>query len=301
MKFIIDFFYKTISSVATDYKIAVKRGFLWSLNKKYFELMTFFAKMGANVNQDDLNEDDSSDRTSLQWAARHGHTEVVKLLLNMGADVNKADFVDNTPLQWAASGGYTEIVRLLLNKGAGVDKGDIFEKTPLQWAAERGHIEIVKLLLNNGADVNQDDIFGLTPLHWAAACGRTKIVEALIESGAYVNQVDVNERTPLDIFIKKKWKGIIVLAFSKDGSLLSQCRAEDSKYREMSIIQEAIKMIDKERGALDKRPHTRVDGLAHTGPYISSFLSFTVTLDPRNMLNNFLSKLSQNKNKMRIS
>ncbi len=55
--------------------------------------------------------------TALTYASRHGHTAVVKTLLDAGAEVNVSDrFYHGTPLSAAASEGHAEIVRLLLAK-----------------------------------------------------------------------------------------------------------------------------------------------------------------------------------------
>lgn len=57
-----------------------------------------------------------------------------------------------TPLIYAAFGGYAEIVRQLINKGADVNKKSRDGYTALMWAAHNGHLETVRLLLDNGAD-----------------------------------------------------------------------------------------------------------------------------------------------------
>src|SRR6185369_10816781 len=53
----------------------------------------------------------SMHRTALAWAAMAGHGEVVKLLLDRGADANVLDRVKSTPLLLAAESGSVEAVR----------------------------------------------------------------------------------------------------------------------------------------------------------------------------------------------
>jgi ankyrin repeat protein len=58
-----------------------------------------------------------------------------------------------TALHLAAGEGHLEIVKLLLEHGADVNAKTAYE-TALHLAAGEGHLEIVKLLLEHGADVN---------------------------------------------------------------------------------------------------------------------------------------------------
>ena len=93
--------------------------------------------------------------TPLKAASRNGHTEVVKYLLNKGAEINaKANTTQSTALMIASENGYTEIVRILLDKGADVNvkaKIDNVEYTALKMAKKNGHKEVVEILERAGA------------------------------------------------------------------------------------------------------------------------------------------------------
>ena len=52
-------------------------------------------------------------------AAKNGHIEVVRLLLDNGADIN-ANFFGSTALKYSAMNGHVEVVKFLLDKGADV-------------------------------------------------------------------------------------------------------------------------------------------------------------------------------------
>ncbi|KAJ7318054.1 ankyrin repeat-containing domain protein [Mycena albidolilacea] len=125
--------------------------------------------------------------SSLQAAAQGGHTEIVCILLDKGADVNAAGGFYESSLQAAAQGGHTEIVRILLDKGADVNAAGGFYESSLLAAAKGGHTEIVCILLDMGADVNAAGGFYGSSLQVAAQEGHTEIVCILLDKGADVN------------------------------------------------------------------------------------------------------------------
>ncbi len=63
----------------------------------------------------------------------------------------------------ASGNGFTEIVKMLLEKGANVNAQDktVIGLTPLMIAADEGHSETVKMLLDKGADKDFKNPYGL--------------------------------------------------------------------------------------------------------------------------------------------
>jgi len=132
---------------------------------------------------------DSNDSTCLHLAARWGHTKIVELLLDRGADPNGRETSGATPLHCAAQGGRPDVVQLLLDHGARVDAPSEFYTsqkgfTPLHWAAWHGHAKAAEVLLANGSEVDAQTDQKWTPLHWAAQRCKTQVVELLRNSGA---------------------------------------------------------------------------------------------------------------------
>ena len=85
-------------------------------------------------------------------AARRGHTDIARLLLEHGANINAADDGGSTALMEAALKGHTETVRLLVERGADLNAVDKkCGRTAMVDAARRGHTDIVNILKAAGA------------------------------------------------------------------------------------------------------------------------------------------------------
>jgi hypothetical protein len=74
--------------------------------------------------QGDVDYRDALDRTPLHLAASNGSAEMVRLLLDCGADPSAFDFADTTPCGHAGRKGHREVVRMLLDVGAVVGGND---------------------------------------------------------------------------------------------------------------------------------------------------------------------------------
>jgi Ankyrin repeats (3 copies) len=116
----------------------------------------------------------------LQW--RLG----IQLLLEKGADPNCKDGLDCTILYEASPWRDVEIVRLLLEKGAEVDgRSGYARKTALMHACQLGQPQTVKLLLEWGADVRiRDEDGGKTA--WDYAKGKADIKAVLKQARSRV-------------------------------------------------------------------------------------------------------------------
>ncbi|KAJ9584058.1 hypothetical protein L9F63_021595 [Diploptera punctata] len=147
----------------------------------------------------DLEATDRHGQTPLNLAARHGHGDVVAVLLAAGATPDHADCDGWTALRAAAWGGHTQVVESLLEHGAAVDCADSDQRTALRAAAWGGHEDIVLALLRHGADVNRTDDEGRTALIAAAYMGHSEIVEHLLDFGAQINHEDADGRTALSV------------------------------------------------------------------------------------------------------
>jgi outer membrane protein assembly factor BamB len=85
-------------------------------------------------------------------AARRGDRARVAQLLDAGVDVNARARYDATAVGFAADKGHLDVVRLLVERGADVNVTDTFYKTrPIDWAMSNGHLDVAQYLLEHGS------------------------------------------------------------------------------------------------------------------------------------------------------
>jgi ankyrin repeat protein len=124
--------------------------------------------------------------TALMNAVVNNNTELVKQLIQDGANVDALDESLDSPLVIASYKGFTPIVQLLLNGGASVVAVDPDMKaTALHAAAYAGNADVAILLIRHHIDINkQGPKNGYTALHDAIWQGHADVVKVLLEAGA---------------------------------------------------------------------------------------------------------------------
>lgn len=150
----------------------------------------------------DVDLQDKSGRTPIQWAAVTGKQELLSLLLSRPTsqrpNVHACNQRRKTALHLAAERGHLEACQVLLDHGADAMARSDGAWTPLHNAAEKGHSLVAKLVLAYGADINATTSSGMTALHWASQNGHLSTVEVLVsDKRASLNLRDTFESTPL--------------------------------------------------------------------------------------------------------
>ena len=138
-------------------------------------------KHGAQIDDADL----SNGRNGLWWAAKEGHAEIVRYLLDVGASVNhqlheRAERAGTSPLHMAAAHGHVECVSILLEKRADHTLAELKGgNTAMHLAAGGGHCEVIQFLLASGAAKTCRNMAGETAAASAAAAGHERIAAQL--------------------------------------------------------------------------------------------------------------------------
>ena len=130
-------------------------------------------------------------RTPLHGAAYDSSLGAVQVLLEHNTDINLRDAYGDTPLQDILSRmslppeeEEVEIVRQLLDHGADPNIPNSNHSTLLHQASSKGSLEIARLLLSHGAKVDEKDGDGRTPFQVASSEGYHEVAKLLLDHGA---------------------------------------------------------------------------------------------------------------------
>uniref|UniRef100_A0A8C8ZP66 Cortactin-binding protein 2 n=1 Tax=Prolemur simus TaxID=1328070 RepID=A0A8C8ZP66_PROSS len=144
----------------------------------------------------DINYSCEDGHSALYSAAKNGHTDCVRLLLNAEAQVNAADKNGFTPLCAAAAQGHFECVELLIAYDAHINHAADGGQTPLYLACKNGNKECIKLLLEAGTDRSVKTRDGWTPVHAAVDTGNVDSLKLLMYHRAPARGNTLNEEEP---------------------------------------------------------------------------------------------------------
>jgi uncharacterized protein len=154
----------------------------------------------------------SKEQAFLFDACRRGDVADVSKMCELFPElINESDPRGFTPLIISAYSNQPEIVKILLQHGADISIADAAGNTALMGGAFKGYIDIVKTLLQHGADVNQQNGQQATALTFAATFGQIEIATLLLEKGAVINVPDNRGKTPLDHAVIQENKAMIEL------------------------------------------------------------------------------------------
>lgn len=174
------------------------------------EVIKFLVKNGVDINGGNIKGD------PIGTAAEYGNTSTVAYLINNGADINAVPEYEDCPkdssaLMKAAHSGYLDIVKLLVENGADLEyQNETADNvTVIISAAKRGSLHILEYLIKEGANINYQDKNGETALMAAVNSDYIDNVKLLVKYKADKNLRNNDGCTALDIAKSKNSKAMI--------------------------------------------------------------------------------------------
>lgn len=158
--------------------------------------------------------------SALWVAAGAGHLNVIKLLVEHGADVNHHTKNLSTPVRAACFDGRLDIIRYLVDHEANINFANAYNNTCLMIASYKGHAEVVEYLMDNEAAPNEQANCGATALHYAAECGHVDVCTALLDFGSVFKRNEYG-MTPV-ICAAERTRELVVQLFVNRPGLLTK-------------------------------------------------------------------------------
>uniref|UniRef100_A0AAV2LLH5 Death domain-containing protein n=1 Tax=Knipowitschia caucasica TaxID=637954 RepID=A0AAV2LLH5_KNICA len=140
---------------------------------------------------------DKDENTAMHLAAKHGQSDALNKLVEMGLDVDEVNIDGLTALHFAAEGGHTLCVRFLIESDCNINALTKRHRTALHFAAERGCEREACLLIDAGIDCDAVDNQSNSALHLAVSNNHTEVARVLVDAGCNLDLTD--NQTPLHI------------------------------------------------------------------------------------------------------
>ena len=191
-----------------------KNADIFLLNEKGFSPLILAIELGGKrtswfFNKKTLTAKDENGNTALHIASQKGYANVIKDMVNNGADINATNNNNETPLFSALKNDSYHVIKVLLsfaeNQIMYISKRDFLGNSPLHICVKEKAYNSAKLLLStangNTAFVNLQNQAGSTALHEAAQFGDVTLIKLFLAYNADINAQDNGGKSPLSMAI----------------------------------------------------------------------------------------------------
>ena len=136
--------------------------------------------------------------TALHYAAQNGSLDIIKFLVEHGADISAQDYEQSrSVIHFAALNGDIECIKYLTENGADLLDKDANGATAFHYAVMANNLEAVKYFVTKKLDYTAKDYRGWTAMHYAADGGALEVMKYLLAKGLNINELNDRKRTPL--------------------------------------------------------------------------------------------------------
>ncbi|XP_028280656.1 B-cell lymphoma 3 protein homolog [Parambassis ranga] len=182
---------------------------------------------------------DRNGQTALHLCCEYDQCHCLSVLLSLSTSstcLERRNYEGLTSLHLAVRSGHKDLVRMLLDAGADINAMDVKSgQTPLIHAVENNNTDMVHFLIENGCDVNSQSYSGNTALHSACGRGQVDTVRLLLKSGADSSIKNYHNDTPVMVTNNKKIVDVLRGRGSKQIKVQDQHCASVSPQRSNSM------------------------------------------------------------------
>lgn len=172
-------------------------------------------------------------------ACKAADIALVQKLVSEGADINQPG--KSGPLFYAAHNGHAELIKWLIENGADANGLNGKNSTPLMAAAQQGRLEAVKILLMAGADSARKNNDNMTARGYAANSEKKNVVAWLDRNPEEVIfSRKVADRTLQEIFNFTHKERVTFIRKGPDGAVEAVTRHSFSEIADKSALRRAF-------------------------------------------------------------
>ena len=203
-------------------------------------------------------------------AIEDGNIEVIKLLIQQGADVNHRCGYGDSPLLVAIRNDDIDTLNVLIKHGANpnsIPRHSGGRRTPLMESVLKDNKEIMVALLNANARINEvTEINGNNALILATVHGSIECLKTLLERGSNVDQQNNNGETALTMAAKFGSVEIIEVLLQHNASIDAQdfCKRTALMHAAITNHVNCVKLLIASGARLDITDNLNCDALMHS-------------------------------------
>ena len=236
-------------------------------------------KYSININKQ-IDLGDGVKITFLTYAADKGNIDLVKYLVERGANVNQntgAKNGDMTPLSVAARADNIPMMEYFLQKKAKIDGANIDGATPLMLALENGKYAAAKFLIEKKANGKVENKYGVTTVMCVITSGNKDCIKLVID-----NKVDVNKKN------KNGETALLLASYREDAGIIDMLVAAGAKDDRVVVKKQEVPTGEKNPvGKWKKVSKSRASSLYYIitlKPDNTGFVEFRDTTKPKGTL-----------------
>jgi ankyrin repeat protein len=183
---------------------------IYATRKGWVDVLQALVCLKPRIN---INEKDRQGKTALHYAAELGSHEIIKILLNNGADPGVLSRNGNI-LHLASKSGSSEVYDMVVKALSESHSYLMYAsnadgKTPLHYAAISGNVDRIKNLIDSGNKVNIKDNDHKSALYYAALNNHADVVKWLVEQGASFEDIEIKGFPLLTYAIQQRWGAVV--------------------------------------------------------------------------------------------